>query len=175
MHDVPAFVLGPRMDVLAWNPLGAALIADFATLPPERRNMPRLVFLDDDARRLYPDWETVARETVAYLRLAAGRAPDDADLAELIGELSLASPDFARWWADHDVREKTHGSKRMVHPEVGEMTLEYETLVLPDEPEQALVTYTAEPGSPSETALRLLATLAAQTPSTPRSESHSRT
>jgi len=73
------------------------------------------------------------------------------------------------------VREKTHGSKRMVHPAVGEMTLEYETLVLPDEPEQALVTYTAAPGSPSETALRLLATLAAQTSSTPRSESHSRT
>jgi len=179
LDGVPALVLGPRMDVLAWNSLGAALVVDFAALPPRERNMPRLMFLDEETRRLYPDWETVARETVAFLRLTAGRSREDAELAELVGELSLASRDFARWWADHDVREKTHGRKRFAHPAVGELILDYETLVLPDEPEQALVTYTAGAGSRSETGLRLLASLAAepaaQTPSTPRSRSHSRT
>jgi transcriptional regulator with XRE-family HTH domain len=175
MDGIPAFVLGPRMDVLAWNPLAAAMMGDFGALAPHHRNIPRHVFLDPGSRRLYPEWKQIARETVAYLRMEAGRDPDDAELAELVGELSLASPEFARWWADHDVYEKTHGTKRIDHPEVGEMTLHYETLVLPDQPGQTLVTYTAEPGSPSDTALRLLATLAAQTPSTPRSESHSRT
>jgi len=157
LTDVPAFVLGRRMDVLAWNRLAAALIADFDALPPYWRNMPRLALLDEATRKLYPDWERVANETATYLRLDAARYPDDPELAALIGELSIKSPDFRRWWAAHDVREKTFGDKRMVHPVVGELTVAYETLRLVGEPDQCLVTYTVEPGSPSEQALRLLA------------------
>ena len=157
LADVPAFVLGQRMDVLAWNELAARLHVDFGKLPARMRNMPRLVFLDDGARQLYPDWEQVARQTVAYLHFEASSHPDDAELHALVGELSTKSPKFGRWWARHDVREKSHGVKRYQHPLVGELELHYETLALPAEDRQTLVTYTAQAGSPSETALRMLA------------------
>ena len=156
LTDVPAFVLGRRMDVLAWNELAARLHVDFAALPPRMRNMPRLVFLDDAARQLYPEWERVARETVAYLRFEASAERDDAELHALVGELSTNSDEFRRWWARHDVQEKAHGTKRFRHPVVGDLELHYETLSLPGSPRQTLVTYTAEPGSPSATALRML-------------------
>jgi transcriptional regulator with XRE-family HTH domain len=156
MEHVPAFVLGRRMDVLGWNRLAASLVVDFGSLPPEQRNTARLVFLDEGMRSHYPDWEEAARDAVAHLRLLAGRHPDDPALAELIGELSMKSEEFRRWWARHDVREKTHGRKHMEHPIVGRLTLFYETLALRGDPDQVLVTYVAEPGSESETALRLL-------------------
>ena len=154
---VPAFVLGRRMDVLAWNELAVRLHVDFAALAPRMRNMARLVFLDDASRELYPEWEQVARETAAYLRFEASAAPDDPELHALVGELSTKSPEFGRSWARHDVREKSHGRKRYRHPLVGELELDYETLALPADDRQTLVTYTAEPGSPSESALRMLA------------------
>jgi transcriptional regulator with XRE-family HTH domain len=159
LDGVPAMLTGRRMDVLAWNRLAAALLVDWGALPREQRNAARHAFLDDSARELYADWEEGARATVAYLRLAAGRYPDDAGLAELIGELSMKSEEFRRWWADHDVHEKTHGTKRLVHPIVGELTVSYESLTLPGDSDQILVTYTTEPGSESETALRLLGSM----------------
>ncbi|MGZ0148804.1 helix-turn-helix transcriptional regulator [Kribbella sp. WER1] len=157
MPDVPAFVLGPRMDVLGWNRLAAALIADFDGMDRKERNIPRLVFLDPASRDFYPEWATVADETVGYLRMYAGRYPDDPELAELIGELSIRSPEFRDHWARHDVKDKTFGSKTQHHPLVGDITVRYETLQPPGEPDQLLVTYTVEPGSASEQNLRLLA------------------
>jgi transcriptional regulator with XRE-family HTH domain len=159
LERVPAFVLGRRMDVLAWNALAASLVMDFGSLPPEQRNTAKLVFLDDAMRSHYPDWEQAARDAVAYLRLLAGRYPDDAALAELIGELSMKSEDFRRLWARHDVREKTHGTKRLEHPIVGPLTLSFETLAVRGDDGQVLVTYVAEPGSESEIALSLLGSM----------------
>lgn len=156
----PAFVLGRRMDVLAWNALGDALNG-FSGLPAGERNMPRQAFLAPGARELYPDWPAVAAETVAYLRLDAGLHPDDKELAALVGELSLKSEDFRRLWADHQVRAKTYGVKRMVHPVVGELTLPYETLAVPGEPELSLVVYTPEPGSETAERVALLASWSA--------------
>jgi transcriptional regulator with XRE-family HTH domain len=160
LHELPALVIGRRTDVLAWNPLAAALLADWGALPREQRNTARHFFLDDGARELYVDWDESARATVAWLRLAAGRHPDDASLAELIGELSMKSEAFRQLWPRHDVREKTHGTKRFRHPIVGPLTLAYETLALQGDGDQTLVVYTAEPGSESDTALRLLASAA---------------
>jgi transcriptional regulator with XRE-family HTH domain len=160
LDGVPAMVFGRRMDVLAWNRLAAALWVDFGSLPREQRNAARQVFLDEGTRQRNPDWEQGARETVAYLRLAAGRHPDDAELAALVGELSMKSADFRRLWAHHDVHEKTHGTKRHIHPLVGELTLSWETLALTGDSDQMLITYTAEPGSESETGLRLLGAMA---------------
>jgi transcriptional regulator with XRE-family HTH domain len=154
--STPAMVVGRRADVLAWNRTAAALVVDWGTLPPEQRNAALHVFLDDGTRELYPDWEEGARATVAYLRLAAGRHPDDPVLAELIGELSMKSEEFRRWWPRHDVQEKTHGTKRFLHPTVGPLTLAYESLTLAGDGDQTLVVYTPKPGSSSETALRLL-------------------
>jgi transcriptional regulator with XRE-family HTH domain len=161
LDAVPALVIGRRMDMLAWNPLAAALMGDPARLPPQERNMARMMFLDPACRDLYADWEKCARETVGYLRHCAGRNPDDPGMAALVGELSVKSEPFARWWGNHLVREKASGTKRYRHPVVGEMTLGFETLVPPEARDLALITYTAEPGSASETALRLLASWAA--------------
>ncbi|MCX4546016.1 hypothetical protein [Streptomyces sp. NBC_01565] len=97
------------MDVLAANPLRYALFADFASRPHRDRNFARFVFLDQAALSLYTEWERVAQDTVAALRLYAGRHTDDPQLTELIGELSLHSDTFRRLWADHDVRAHTTG------------------------------------------------------------------
>ncbi len=160
----PAFVLGRRMDVLATNRLSRALLCDFDALPPGERNHARWVFLDPATRELFPDWEDVARDSVAELRMDAGRYPDDPELSSLIGELSVKSPEFRTWWASHDVLRRTHGAKRYHHPVVGEMTIAYEALPLPDAPEQTLYLLTPEPGSPSAAALDLLASWSAEAP-----------
>ncbi|MFB6720845.1 helix-turn-helix transcriptional regulator [Kribbella sp. NPDC056345] len=155
--DTPAFIFGRRMEVLAWNSLACALIADFPALPPIRRNLARLILLDEDARSLYPNREHVTGDTVGYLRLDAGRYPDDPELTALIGELSMHSEEFRQHWAAHTVRQKKHGFKQFNHPLVGEFELAYETLMLPDDPDQLLTFYTAEPGSRAESNLKLLA------------------
>ncbi|WP_269854486.1 helix-turn-helix transcriptional regulator [Streptomyces sp. RPT161] len=153
----PAFVLGRQMDVLAANRLARALITDFDALPQRQRNMARHMFLDESARELYVDWEICAAETVGALRLLAARHPDDPRLTDLVGELSIKSSHFRTWWADHNVRERTHGTKRYHHPVVGDLTVAYETVTFPGDADQTMCVYTVEPGSSSETALRLLA------------------
>ncbi|ANP57145.1 transcriptional regulator [Streptomyces griseochromogenes] len=152
MERHPAFVLGRRMDVLAWNALGDA-VSGFSRLAPGERNMPRQVFLDPAGRELYPEWAAVAAQTVAHLRLNAGLYADDRELCALVGELSLKSEDFRRLWADHQVKECAYGVKKVRHPVAGLLTLPYETLTVPADPEQTIVVYTPEPGS--ETAERL--------------------
>lgn len=152
----PAFVFGRRMDILAWNRLACALITDFDALPVQRRNLARLVLLDENVVRLYPDRDFVAKDTVGHLRMDAGRNPDDPQLAALVGELSLKSEEFRRHWSMHTVKSKSHGYKRFDHPIVGALILNFETLHLPDDPEQYLTIYTAVPGSPDEERLRIL-------------------
>ncbi|MFI1581173.1 helix-turn-helix domain-containing protein [Embleya sp. NPDC020630] len=153
----PAYLIGHRLDVLAWNEPARALIADFPTIPVAERNMARLVFLDHAARTLYPDWETKARDTVANLRLDAGRRPGDPRLAALVDELTDASRDFRRLWADHHVRAKTRGRKRFVHPRLGELALDYVAMRAPDDPDLTLMIYSAPAGSETALALRQLA------------------
>jgi MmyB-like transcription regulator ligand binding domain len=99
----------------------------------------------------------VAAETVAALRLDAGRHPEDPQLTDLVEELSIKTPEFRTWWADHDVRERTHDSWRYRHPMVGDLTLEYEVVTFAGDPDQAMCVYTVEPASPSEAALQFLA------------------
>ncbi|MEV0231863.1 helix-turn-helix transcriptional regulator [Nonomuraea sp. NPDC050786] len=155
-RDVPAYIVGRRCDVLAWNHMACALFTDFGALPAEERNWGRMIFLNPGIQALYADWTIKAKETVSYLRLKAGAYPGDPVLAALVGELSMRSEDFRHWWAEHDVVDKTHGRKTFHHPLVGELTLDHETLRIADEPDQVLITYTAEAGSPSETALQLI-------------------
>ncbi len=159
LDTTPGFVLGRRMDVLAWNPMAAILLGDFGKLPTPRRNMLYLLFLDPRSKILYRDWQTVALESVAHLRATSARHQDDPMIGELVRELNAKSPDFRRWWARHDVREKGHGRKNFHHPDVGALSLDYETLRLHNDDDQVLVTYTAEPGGRSQAALDLLAVL----------------
>ncbi len=155
--SVPAMIEGRRLDVLAANRLGYALFTDFQARPHRERNFARFVFLDEAARTLYTDWEQIAGNCVAALRLYAGRHPDDPQLTELIGELSLHSDTFRRMWANHDVLAHTTGTKRLHHPLVGDLTLDYLVLTVEGDPEQTLVIYTPEPASPSAEALGILA------------------
>ncbi|MEV0094742.1 helix-turn-helix transcriptional regulator [Streptomyces sp. NPDC050738] len=160
IDKAPAFIFGRRMDVLAWNALGDAM-SGYSRTEPAERNVMRQVFLSPEACELYPEWEAVAAETVAYLRLDAGRHPDDKQLASLVGELSLKSEHFRRLWADHLVKEKTYGVKRVLHPVVGELSLPYESLTVHGDQDQVLVVYTPEPGSPTAERIGLLASWAA--------------
>lgn len=161
LTTVPAYIIGRRLDILAWNDLARLLIADFPTLPVAERNMARLVFLDETSKDLYPDWEIKARDTVSNLRLDAGRHPDDPRLAPLVGELSLHSADFRRLWADHNVRGRTRGRKRFIHPRLGELALDYVAMRAPDDLDMTMMIYSAPPGSDAATSLHLLSSLTA--------------
>ncbi|MFC9505531.1 helix-turn-helix domain-containing protein [Streptomyces sp. NPDC057002] len=157
IDTVPAYIVGRRSDVLAWNRMAAALFGDWAELPAPERNWARLVFLRPEYRDLFVEWDQKAKDMVGYLRMDAGCRPDDPQLSALIGELSVKSEEFRRLWAAHDVKEKSYGVKRLRHPLVGDLTLSFETFRLVDDAEQSLITYHAEPDTPSAQALRLLA------------------
>ncbi|WP_069173571.1 helix-turn-helix transcriptional regulator [Streptomyces griseus] len=157
----PAVVTNGRMDILATNPLARAFYADLFAHPGNQGNLGRFNFLDPASRSFYPDWDLFADMAVAILRREAGRDPHDKDLHDLIGELSTRSKDFRTRWGAHDVRRHGTGTKRFRHPAIGDLTLAYESLDLAAEPGLAMTIYTAEPGSPSEEGLRLLASLAA--------------
>ena len=149
LKDSAVFVLGRYMDILAWNDLAAALYFDFSKLPAEHRNMIRLAFLDADIRSRYLDWETNARECVAYLRMDVARYPRDARLNALVGELSIQDADFRKWWAAHQVALPTFGRKKLRHPRVGELALEWQILTCAEDPEQSLLVMSAPEDAPS--------------------------
>jgi transcriptional regulator with XRE-family HTH domain len=158
----PAWVANGRLDVLAANALARAFYSDLyrsgTTKPP---NMARFQFLDPAARNFYPDWDYVADLTVDLLRSEAGRNPHDKDLHDLVGELSTRCDDFRTRWGAHNVTRHGTGTKRFHHPVVGELTLSWEALSMTSESALTLTIYTAEPGSPSEESLQLLASWAA--------------
>lgn len=151
-----AFIRSGRLDILAVNPLAAAFYAD-AIEPDGSANLARFVFLDPASRGFYRRWDAIADQAVGNLRAEAGRDPDDASLLRLVGELTMNSDEFAQRWATHDVREYRSGSQPFRHRLIGDLDLTYEVLNLTDAPGLTMVVYTPEPGSPSERALRRLA------------------
>lgn len=165
----PAFVRNARMDILAANRLGFALYSQMydggarPPLDPSARpaNHSRFIFLDPRAREFYPDWNLAANNNVAILRTESGRNPYDKGLADLVGELTTRSEEFAALWARHNVRRHYSGNKHFLHPVVGEIELLFEALALAEDPGLTLTVYPAEPGSPAEESLRLLASWAA--------------
>ncbi|WP_327731412.1 helix-turn-helix domain-containing protein [Streptomyces sp. NBC_00487] len=157
----PAIVQGRRGDILAWNALAAALVTDFSRMPEKHRNYPRLLFIDPAMRGLYADWEGSARIAVAQLRMEAAKYPEDPRLIELVGELSMRDKQFAQWWGDHRVVARTVGTKTLIHPVVGEVTLDCDTLTANTDPDQYMTVWTAAPGSSAHDRLRILASWAA--------------
>ena len=158
----PALVLGKRMDVLEWNAAAAALYLDFSQLPPERRNYVSLLFTDPVMRGMHQQWEHDARDAVAALRMEAAADPDDPELARLVGELSVQDADFRTWWAEHRVNTASYGTKHYGHRLVGDLTLDCDTWTSPDGSGQRLMVLTAEAGSPSHDALRILTSWTAE-------------
>ena len=152
----PAYVLSRTYDVLAANPGGWRLLPGLTEWPARQRNTIRYTFLHPTARDLLPDWEQKARACVAQLRAVAGSYPDAPDLAALVGELIVKSPDFGRLWERYEVRRVGNGQKIYRHPNVGTMTLDHEVLELNRTDGQRLVVYTAAPGSADHDAMVLL-------------------
>ena len=161
MTGAPTLVRNGRLDVIATNPLGRALLAPAFADPATPTNLARFTFLDPTGRDFFVDWDDVANTTVAILRTEAGRDPADRNLTDLIGELATRSDEFRTRWAAHDVRLHDHGTKRFHHPVVGDLALTFEELPLPADPGLTMTAYTAEPGTASHDALALLASWAA--------------
>ncbi|WP_433065092.1 helix-turn-helix transcriptional regulator [Dactylosporangium sp. CS-033363] len=157
MTMAPAYVRNGRLDVLGANALGRAVFAPLFATAAATPNIARFIYLDPASQEFYRDWEVLAGDTVALLRAQAGRDPYDRALSDLIGELSTRSEVFRTWWAAHDVRLHRSGTKLLHHPEVGDLTLAYESLDLTSDVGLRLNAYTAEPGSSSQEALHLLA------------------
>jgi transcriptional regulator with XRE-family HTH domain len=157
---VPAFVTNERLDVIAANQLGEAFYAPLYDDPIRPVNTARFVFLNPRARDFYGNWNKGADDTVAVLRTQAARDAHDKRLSDLIGELSTRSDDFRGRWARHDVKLHNTGTKDFHHPVVGDLTLDWDMLQLPGDPGQQMLTYSAEPGSPSHHAIQLLASWA---------------
>ncbi|QXJ23059.1 helix-turn-helix domain-containing protein [Actinomadura graeca] len=159
IDHAPAYIVGHYTDVVAWNRLTSAVFVDLANVPADERTWSHQIHLNGDYKaRLDDNWLDVARRNVAYLRFRSGEHPDDPRLRSLINCLRERSPDFGRLWSEHHVTDLTHGEARLVHPEAGRLVLPFETLHLPGDPDLSrLMLYAAEPGSPSEQALRKLA------------------
>ncbi|MFF0488680.1 helix-turn-helix domain-containing protein [Nocardia sp. NPDC004068] len=156
LTETPALVFGRYLDILAWNHLAATLLTDFSKLPVAQRNYVRLVFTDPAMRTRYTDWESVAKTCVAILRMDAAANPTDPRLTALVGELSIADPQFRQWWAARHVARQEFGTKTLDHPEVGELTLDWDTFRYTGDPEQQLVLWSAQPGTPAHEKLRIL-------------------
>jgi len=165
-----AFVRNGRLDVVATNSLARAvhapMFASQTTTANGRANFARYHFLDATSKDFFVDWEAGAAATVALLRSEAGREPYDQALRELVGELSTLSAEFRSYWASHDVRIRHDGIKRLHHPEVGELELTYRSVDLPTSQRSVhdLSLYTAEPGTPHEERVKLLASWGAPAP-----------
>ncbi|WP_086725426.1 helix-turn-helix domain-containing protein [Streptomyces carpinensis] len=174
LTETPALVLGRRLDILAWNPAAVALYTDFATIPADRRNYVHLLFTDPVVRGLHRAWEHDARDAVAALRMEAAAGPDDPDLVRLVGTLTIRDADFRTWWAEHRVSGAGYGTKHYRHRLVGDLTLDCDTWAGPDGSGQRLMVLTAETGTPSHDALRILTSWTAQEPGTERTEDPTR-
>jgi transcriptional regulator with XRE-family HTH domain len=161
MTMAPAYVRNGRLDILAANRLGRAVFAPVFDSPAKPVNVARFLFLDPVGPVFYHGWDRHASDTVALLRGEAGRNPTDRALSDLIGELSTRSEIFRTLWADHNVRQHRAGVKHFHHPVVGDISLAYESMELVADTGLVLNGYSAEPGSPSQDALNLLASWAA--------------
>ncbi|TVT50655.1 helix-turn-helix domain-containing protein [Amycolatopsis rhizosphaerae] len=158
LGPIPAYLVDERQDIVAWNDAAAGLIIDFSLLPAAERNTMRLSIRLGTALCSAPAGAEgqFARQSAAQLRAATVRYPANRVLGELVNEFAAHSPDFAAGWRDHNVQPIPTLSKHLHHPELGELELERQTLLLPGTDLQ-LVMYTAEPGSPSAAALARLA------------------
>jgi len=148
LSPLPAMLVNCRFDILAWNAELAALMIDFAELPPEHRNTLWLCVLHPAMRDFYRDRERVIREGIADLRAAWAAQPDDASLGDLVGTLTSQSTEFADLWEQRDVMVNGHGRKRLLHPEVGPLSIDYDVLTpLGDSGHRLIVYQAADPDS----------------------------
>lgn len=127
MPASPAIVKTPTWDIVAWNQAAMAVLTNFTVLEPRERNVLRRMFSNAEVRAALPDWEEVARLAIAVFRIDVARTGGSPEAVELAAELHESSEDFRRLWADQDVRDHGVGIKRLTHPVLGALELDYST------------------------------------------------
>ncbi len=137
----PAIIKTPTWDVIAWNRAAAVVLTDYAKLPLEGRNILRLIFADSQVRAAQENWRSVARYVVGAFRADAVRAGASEEMARLVDELSRLSPEFEALWRDNDVRAHADGDKRLHHPQLGALDLEFSTFAVEGRPELTMLVY----------------------------------
>jgi hypothetical protein len=152
-QDKPAYVLGRTRDILFSNPLATCL----APLFRPGHNQLIDLFLDGGTRQLIQNWDDTVADAVAAFRFATAAYADDVGVRELVADLSARSEAFRELWSRHDAGHRPTGVVVFDHPSVGRLALRYEKLAVMDAPSQTIIVYHAEPGSPSERELALLA------------------
>jgi len=160
----PAFVAGPVNDVLAWSRSWEQLVRPLGMLDGAIPNLARHVFLHPSARTVYPDWIVAADEQVSRLRAASARWGHDESFGALMDELRSA-PDFVKRWSLFATTEKRRGTTHIVHPDAGQLRLDYEVLLLPDDvEEQRLITWLPNDDATAYALARIGETVVATSP-----------
>ncbi len=144
----PAIVRTATWDIVAWNHAAACVLTDYSALPPNQRNILRMIFCDARVRAAQPDWQAVARFVVGVFRIDAARAGAEAEVAPLVEELCRSSPEFASMWRDNDVHRHGDGIKRLRHPQLGILALEYSTFAVDGLPELSMIVF--NPATPAD-------------------------
>ena len=137
----PAIIKTATWDVVAWNRAAAALLTDYAKLPREQRNILRLMFADSRVRAAQEDWSAMARFVVSAFRADVARAGATTEITKLVEELSRTSAEFDALWRDHDVVAHGDGLKRIHHPELGLLELEFSAFAVDGRPELGMIVY----------------------------------
>ena len=137
----PAIIKTSLWDVVAWNRAATAILMDYAQLAPLQRNVLRLLFTDERARNVQEDWSSMARFVVNAFRADVTRAGCSEEATALLEELSATSPEFDSFWRSNDVTHHTEGVKRLRHPELGLIALEFSTFVLDGRPDLQLLIF----------------------------------
>lgn len=161
LPNSPAIVKTATWDVIAWNQAAAAVLTDYAKLPREQRNILRIIFSNDRVRAAQEEWKSVARFVVASFRADAARAGAGAEIAQLVEEMSRTSPEFAALWQENDVAGQGDGLKRIRHPEIGLIELEFSNFAVDGRPDLAMIVY--NPATP-DTAERIRSFIASKGP-----------
>ena len=137
----PALIKTATWDVVAWNRAAAAVLTDYGALPPDQRNILRLMFGNPRIRAAQHDWDSIARFVVGAFRADAARAGAVSEVAELVDELCKLSPEFAALWRNNDVHAHGEGVKRLRHPILGAIELEYSAFAVDGRPELGMIVY----------------------------------
>ena len=141
MGNNPAYIMGRRWDVLAWNRAASQVFTNFAAIPIGERNIVHLSFTSKEFRSRFVDWEGVAQRVLAQFRASSSQYRDDTQFGALITELQQRSPEFASWWSRHEVQGRTDGRKELLHPQVGSLVLDHSTFQSEDSPGLKIVVF----------------------------------
>ena len=153
----PALIKTATWEIVAWNRAAAAVLTDYGALPPDKRNILRLIFSDPRVRAAQYDWENMARFVVGAFRADAARAGAVSEVGQLVDELCRLSPEFETLWRENEVHGHAEGAKRFNHPTLGPIELEYSAFAVDGRPDLSMIVYNPVTRSDAELIRSLLA------------------